>query len=83
MSEEVVVQDSGVEQPVEPVVEPVEPEVIEVPNQPSKYNIEGIGGGKWKKIKEWHQGNLRQSDYTRKTQALAKEREDAKDVRVV
>lgn len=79
MSEEVVVQDSGVEQPVEPVVEPVEPEVIEVPNQPSKYNIEGIGEVSEEDIKEWHQGNLRQSDYTRKTQALAKEREDAKD----
>lgn len=29
-----------------------------------------------KDIEEWEQGSLRQADYTRKTQALAKERED-------
>ena len=78
MSDEVLEQDSQEEQLVDVEVE-TEVEQEEVPNQPSKYNIEGIGEVSEEEIKEWRQGNLRQSDYTRKTQALAKEREDAKD----
>lgn len=38
--------------------------------------IEGIGKVKIDDIKEWQKGNLRQSDYTRKTQELAKQREE-------
>lgn len=38
--------------------------------------IEGIGKVKIEDIKEWQKGNLRQSDYTRKTQELAKQREE-------
>jgi hypothetical protein len=38
--------------------------------------IEGLGKVKIEDIKEWQRGNLRQSDYTRKTQELAKQREE-------
>lgn len=38
--------------------------------------IEGLGKVKIEDIKEWQKGNLRQSDYTRKTQELAKQREE-------
>lgn len=38
--------------------------------------IEGIGKVKIEDIKEWQKGNLRQSDYTRKTQELARQREE-------
>jgi len=43
---------------------------------PEELEIEGIGKVKIDDIKEWHKGNLRQSDYTRKTQELAKQREE-------
>lgn len=43
------------------------------------YDIPGIGKVSADEIKEWKQGNLRQSDYTRKTQELARQREQNKD----
>lgn len=39
-------------------------------------NLDGIGEVKLDDIKEWQKGYLRQSDYTRKTQELAKQREE-------
>lgn len=56
-----------------------EPEVTEVqtettPTPPSTFDIEGLGSVTVDQIKEWQQGNLRQSDYTKKTQELAEAR---------
>lgn len=87
MSEELLEQDSQIEeQPVEEVEEIEVEEIIEEEiseseetNQPDLFNIDGIGEVTVEEIKEWRQGNLRQSDYTKKTQAIAKEREDLED----
>lgn len=45
----------------------------------TELEIEGIGKVKIDELKEWKQGYLRQQDYTRKTQALAKQRAELKD----
>lgn len=70
----------------EEVVETVEPQNIEGttdesndPSVPEKYNIPGLGEVTPEEIKEWRNGNLRQSDYTKKTQELARQREENKD----
>ncbi|MBQ8002528.1 MAG: hypothetical protein IJ297_03705 [Clostridia bacterium] len=65
-------------QDVNVTTEPVEtpPEVVE---GPVTYNIEGVGTFTAEQIKEMQQGNLRQSDYTKKTQEVARQREEAKD----
>lgn len=41
--------------------------------------IDGLGEISFDEVKEWKQGNLRQSDYTKKTQELARLREEAND----
>ena len=43
------------------------------------YDIPGVGSASAEEIREWKNGWLRQSDYTRKTQQLASERERLKD----
>ena len=50
-------------------------EVIE----PSKVHIDGLGEFTVDEIKEFRNGYLRQSDYTKKTQELARQREEAQD----
>ena len=54
-----------------------ETEVTEL--TPEKYNIEGVGEFTADEIREMRNGGLRQSDYTRKTQEIAKQREELKD----
>lgn len=44
-------------------------------NEPTLYNIDGVGSFTADQIREMRDGNLRQSDYTRKTQELAHQRE--------
>lgn len=66
------------------VVETVEPQVDEgittnEPPEPEKINVPGLGEFTADEIKEWRQGNLRQSDYTRKTQELARQRDKLKN----
>ena len=58
--------------------EPTEPTESTEPATPAlqELEIEGIGKVKIDDIKEWQKGNLRQSDYTRKTQELARQREE-------
>jgi hypothetical protein len=46
---------------------------------PQEFEIEGIGKLTPDQIKEYKQGYLRQSDYTRKTQELAQQRTEAKE----
>lgn len=48
---------------------------------PDTYNIDGIGDVTAKEIYEWKQGSLRQSDYTKKTTELARQREELKDAK--
>ena len=45
----------------------------------SSYDIPGVGNVSADEIREWKNGWLRQSDYTRKTQQLASERERLRD----
>ena len=59
--------------------EDIEESVVEESAEPLEFNIDGIGTVTAEEIKEWRNGNLRQSDYTRKTQELARQREEAKD----
>lgn len=47
--------------------------------EPVRYNIEGVGEFTADEIKEMKNGSLRQSDYTRKTQELAKQRDELKE----
>lgn len=47
--------------------------------EPVKFSVEGVGEFTADEIKELKQSGLRQSDYTKKTQELARQREEAKD----
>lgn len=90
-TDETEVQPEGIEetQTEEPVVETVATEgetpagdttVIETePSTPQRYNIDGVGEFTADEIREMRNGGLRQSDYTRKTQELARQREELKD----
>lgn len=65
------------------VTETVEPEnageVTAENPEPEKVNIPGLGEFTPDEIKEWRQGSLRQSDYTRKTQELSRQREELRN----
>ena len=65
----------------EPPVDDSANEVIETtePPAPETYHIEGVGEFTADEIREMRNGGLRQSDYTRKTQDLAKQREELKE----
>lgn len=67
-----------VQEPAENTIETnVEP-TVETPEVPSKYDIDGEEFTV-DEIREWKKGNLRQSDYTKKTTELAKQRKEAED----
>ena len=74
----------GVQTPSEPVVE--EPQQVAEPAPPAEPVSEpefDLGDGRkatLSEIKEWEQGNLRQSDYTKKTQEVAQQREEVKEL---
>ena len=62
------------------VVETVDPEAPETteepaPTVPAKINVEGVGEFTPEEIKELKQSGLRQADYTKKTQEIARQRE--------
>jgi hypothetical protein len=57
-----------------PASEPVTP-----PTPITEFDIDGIGKVKVDDIKEWKLGYMRQSDYTRKTQEIARQRNETKD----
>jgi hypothetical protein len=48
-------------------------------NEPVKYNIDGVGEFTADEIREFKNGSLRQSDYTKKTQELARQRDELKE----
>ena len=54
-------------------------EVVVENNEPPKVHVEGLGEFTIDEIKEFRNGYLRQSDYTKKTQELARQREEAQD----
>lgn len=68
-AEEVVVDNGEPEEGGEIVDEPAE----------DKVHIEGLGDFTIDELKEFRNGYLRQSDYTRKTQELARQRQEAQD----
>ena len=53
-------------------------EIVDEPTD-DKVHIEGLGDFTVDELKEFRNGYLRQSDYTRKTQELARQREEAQD----
>ena len=57
----------------------VQTEEVEVDDQPETVHIEGFGDYTLDELKEFKNGYLRQSDYTKKTQELARQREEAND----
>lgn len=59
--------------------EVTQPETVVETEPVQELEIEGLGKVKIDDIKEWQKGNLRQSDYTKKTQELAKYREEMAD----
>lgn len=69
-------------EPSAPVTEPTqgEPEgaTTNEPALPEKYNIDGEEFS-IEEIREWRKSGLRQSDYTRKTQEVAKQRKEAEE----
>ena len=57
----------------------VQTEEGEVNDQPDTVHIEGFGDYTLDELKEFKNGYLRQSDYTKKTQELARQREEANE----
>lgn len=53
--------------------------VTETTTPLNEIEIEGIGKVTFDDIKEWQKGHMRQQDYTRKTQEVAKQRDEVKD----
>ena len=74
-----VEEPTQTEQVVETVAPTTQEPTTEPVATPTTFNIDGIGEVTADQIKEWKNGNMRQSDYTRKTQDLAKERAEHKD----
>jgi hypothetical protein len=54
-------------------------DVATTPIPITEYEIEGLGKVKIDDIKEWKQGYLRQSDYTKKTQSIAAQKKEMQD----
>lgn len=74
-----VEEPTQTEQVVETVAPTTQESTTETVATPTTFNIDGIGEVTADQIKEWKNGNMRQSDYTKKTQDLAKERAEHKD----
>lgn len=56
-----------------------EGDVVQTPTPITEYEIDGLGKVKIDDIKEWKQGYLRQSDYTKKTQSIAAQKKEIQD----
>lgn len=69
----VVTADPPTTEVTTPTPPPTEPEPVVTPTE---FEIPGVGKLTLEEIKEMKQGNLRQSDYTKKTQELARQREE-------
>lgn len=70
-------QPESTQEPIEqPTETPQEPTQQQVDNL---LELEGIGKVSIDDIKEWKQGYLRQSDYTRKTQEIARSKKEMED----
>lgn len=73
-----IVEQPVLDTPTESATVP-EPNISETnvnPTAPTVYHVEGVGDFTAEQIRELQQGSLRQSDYTRKTQELARQREE-------
>jgi hypothetical protein len=67
---------TGVVETVETNTETPVVETTETSTQTDRFNIPGLGEFTADEIKEWKNGSLRQADYTKKTQELARQREE-------
>jgi len=67
------------QEPVAPVtLNPTqEGAVVNTPTPITEIELDGLGKVKIDDIKEWKQGYMRQSDYTKKTQTIAQQRKEA------
>ena len=83
VAEDAVVDDVAEDVVVDDVVDgestTVETDTPEVPETPTTYDIDGESYT-LEQLREFKQGHLRQDDYTRKTQELARMREELSDV---
>lgn len=79
MSEQILDTPNGV-QPIEQPVEGVQANSANAePQVPSTFDIPGVGELTVDEIKEFKQGYMRQSDYTKKTQSIASQRKEHED----
>lgn len=74
--DDVVVQPQG---QVANVQETTPAQVDTQPTTALEFEIDGVGKVTPDQIKEWQRGNMRQQDYTRKTQEIAREKAEIKD----
>lgn len=83
-STEVTTQEEGITE-TEPVTqqEETQVDVVTEPTQetPSKISIDGVGEFTVDEIKEFKNGYMRQSDYTRKTQEIARQRKEIEELK--
>lgn len=75
------VEQQEVETQEETKVDTPQEEVKEETAEPQKIKIEGLGEFTIEEIKEMQSGYMRQSDYTKKTQELAKQRKELEALR--
>ena len=69
-------------EPNKPAQEPANPqEPVQEPVQEPEFDLGEGRKVKLSEVKEWEQGNLRQADYTKKTQELSQEREELKQLK--
>ena len=69
-------------EPNKPAQEPANPqEPAQEPVQEPEFDLGEGRKVKLSEVKEWEQGNLRQADYTKKTQELSQEREELKQLK--
>lgn len=82
--QEVITQEEGITQ-IDQVAqqEETQVEIVQEPTQeaPGKIMIDGVGEFTVDEIKEFKNGYMRQSDYTRKTQEIARQRKEIEDLR--
>ena len=76
-------EEISTSEPNKPAQEPQTPQepVKEEPAQEAEFDLGDGRKVKLSEIKTWEQGNLRQADYTKKTQELSQEREELKQLK--
>lgn len=80
--QEVITQEEGTTEQVENIEVQTQEEVQEpTQEEPEKIKIDGLGEFTVDEIKEFRNGYMRQSDYTRKTQEIARQKQEIEALR--